>query len=464
VTDRYRTAEAGAGMLMALVRRLLSGLALAAVAATPRAAAQESGRPVWLSPPHHAESLPDYVAGVAENGLLPIRMPAPPTQPGRLPDYLRDDRPPDYVAALRSVDLASIAIPPPPAGEAPAVVRGLYLNGWVFGSNRFFDLVALADTTEINAFVIDVKDATGHITYRSSVATAEEIGANALVRLRDPRERLAILEAHGIHPIARIVVARDPLLARHKTQWAIRDSVTGALWRDGLGEAWVDAFNDSVWIYAADLAAEAVLMGFKEVQFDYIRFPDEPPQRLNRAVYPARRPGESRRAAIRRSVLLLRDRVARSGVPFTLDVFGLTTGARGDLGIGQVWEDLATAADVILPMVYPSHYRAGSYGIASPNRQPYEIVRRALEEAVTRSAPLDRPARIRPYLQAFTIYRVRYTATEVRDQIRAVEDVGLTDWVLWNARGVYPPGALRPAVSRDGGSDGDPSLPTVAVR
>jgi len=460
----YRTAEAGAGMRIALVRRLLWGAALVATAATPPAAAQESGRPAWLSPPHHTESLPDYIAAVAETGLMPIRMPVQPLQAARLPDYLQDNRPPDYVAALRSVDLTSIAIPPPPAGEAPAVVRGLYLNGWVFGSSRFFDLVALADTTEVNAFVIDVKDATGHITYRSSVATAEEIGANALVRLRDPRARLAILEAHGIHPIARIVVARDPLLARHKPEWAIRDSVTGALWRDGLGEAWVDAFNDSVWIYAADLAAEAVLMGFKEVQFDYIRFPDEPPRRLNRAVYPARRPGESRRAAIRRNVLLLRDRVARSGVPFTLDVFGLTTGARGDLGIGQVWEDLATAADVILPMVYPSHYRAGSYGIASPNRQPYEIVRRALEEAVTRSAPLDRPARIRPYLQAFTIYRVRYTATEVRDQIRAVEDAGLTDWVLWNARGVYPPGALRPAVSRDGGFDGDPSIPTAAAR
>ena len=458
----HRTAGGGTGVRRVSTRRVLWAAAFAVAAAARPAATQESSRPRWLSPPHHAQSLPDYVAAVAETGLLPTRMPMPPLQSARLPDYVRDDRPPDYVASLRSVDLTSIAIPPPPEGEAPAVVRGVYLNGWVFGSSRFFDLVELADTTEINAFVIDVKDATGHVTYRSSVATAEEIGANALVRLRDPRSRLAILEAHGIHAIARIVVARDPLLARHKPEWAIRDSATGALWRDGLGEAWVDAFNDSVWTYAADLAAAAVLQGFKEVQFDYIRFPDEPPQRLNRAVYPARRPGESRRAAIRRSVLQLRDRIVRLGVPFTVDVFGLTTGASGDMGIGQVWEDLATAADVILPMVYPSHYRAGSYGIANPNRQPYEIVRRALEEAVTRSATLDQPARIRPYLQAFTIYRVRYTAAEVRDQIRAVEDVGLTDWVLWNARGVYPPGAFRPAVARDQGLE-DPALPATAV-
>jgi len=409
------------------------------------AVAQNGTLPSWLLPPHHAEGVPDYIAAIASRGLPPIRIPDAPVATDRFALLHRDERVPDYLASVRPTNIASIPIPPPPRGEAPAVVRGVYMNGWVFSSSRFFDLLSLADTTEINAFVIDVKDATGYITYRSSVSTAEEIGANGLVRIRDSRSRLAILEAHGIHPIARIVVARDPLLAKNKPDWAIRDSVTGGLWRDGLGDAWVDAFNDSVWGYAADLAAEAVLMGFKEIQFDYIRFPDEPPQRLNRTVYPSRGAGESRRSAIRRNVGLLRERINTLGVPFTLDVFGLAASARGDLGIGQVWEDLSAAADVILPMVYPSHYQRGAFGIANPNRSPYEIVHRAMQDAVARSAPMENPARIRPYLQAFTIYRVRYGAAEVRAQIQAVEDAGLTDWVLWNARGVYPPGALRPA-------------------
>ena len=189
-------------------------------------------------------------------------------------------------------------------------------------------------------------------------------------------------------------------------------------------------------------------MGFREVQFDYVRFPDEPPRRLGRTVYPAQRPGESRRQAIRRNVDLLRRRVRRAGVPFTLDVFGLTTSSVGDLGIGQVWEDLSTAADVILPMVYPSHYRRGSFGLANPNREPYVVVRRAMLEALERSAGMPNAARIRPYLQAFTIYRVRYGPEEIRAQIRAVEELGLTDWVLWNARGVYPAQALRPVRGR----------------
>jgi hypothetical protein len=408
--------------------------------ATP-GAAQEHDLPPWLRPPHHVGEIPDYAIDVRTPRVRPLALPSPPLETAGYLTLHHAPRAPDYVDAIQP-KATTISIPPAPAGEAPAVVRGLYMNGWIFGSSRFYDLVALADTTEINALVIDVKDATGYIAYRSSVPTARQIGATDLVRVSNPRERLALLNERGIHPIARIVVARDPLLAKRKKAWAIHDS-SGALWMDGLGEPWVDAYNDSVWGYAAELAEEAVLMGFREVQFDYVRFPDEPPERLGRTVYPARRPGESRRAAIRRNVGLLRNRVQRAGVPFTLDVFGLTTSARGDLGIGQVWEDLSGAADVILPMVYPSHYRRGSFGLTNPNREPYTVIRRSMEEAVIRNRGLSSPAKIRPYLQAFTIYRVRYGPEEIMAQIRAVEEAGLTDWVLWNARGVYPPEALR---------------------
>jgi hypothetical protein len=326
------------------------------------------------------------------------------------------------------------------------VVRGLYLNAWVFSSSRFSDLLRLADSTEINTFVIDVKDDTGYLTYRSSVPVAVGIGANDRLRVSDTRQRLAQLQARGIHPVARIVVAKDPLLARRKPEWAIHDT-QGGLWRDQLGAAWVDAYQDSVWIYAADLAREAVVLGFAEIQFDYLRFPDEPRWRLERAVFPGKPAGESQRAAVRRNVALMRERTADLGVPFTLDLFGLTTSADGDLGIGQTWEDLAPLADVVLPMVYPSHYRRGAYGIEHPNASPYATVRRALEDGLKKNARLAGAPKIRPYLQAFSIFRVRYTPEEIRAQIRATEELGLTDWVLWNARGVYPAAALRPGRS-----------------
>jgi len=96
-------------------------------------------------------------------------------------------------------------------------------------------------------------------------------------------------------------------------------------------------------------------------------------------------------------------------------------------------------------MVCPSHYGRGAYGFAWPNGQPYKVVRRALEEAIGRSRG-PQAAEIRPYLQAFTLGRrlPRYTPFEIREQIRATEDLGLTSWVLWNPRSVYQRQALRP--------------------
>ena len=334
---------------------------------------------------------------------------------------------------------ATIAIP----DTTP--VRAIYVNAWAFGTKKFYQLVHLAETTEVNAMVIDVKDDTGYLTFRSEVPVGVEIGANRQLRARDAGARVALLRAKGIRPIARIVVAKDPLLAANKPAWAIQNASGGA-WTDRKNTKWVDAFNDSVWVYAASLAAEAVRIGFVEVQYDYVRFPDESKARMAKAVFPARRGTESSREGINRNLLLLATRTRALGVPFTIDVFGLTTTAVDDMGIGQYWEDLVSSADVVLPMVYPSHYRRGVYGVASPNASPYIMVRRALEDGVRRNKALAprRVAEIRPYLQAFTLGSPRYTSLQVREQVRALTELGIQSWVLWNPRSVYDRGYFKP--------------------
>jgi hypothetical protein len=368
-------------------------------------------------------------------------------------------------------DPDTIRWPAPPLSPPPTPVRAIYVNAWAFGSQRYGHLLDLVEGTEVNSLVIDVKDDTGYLTYRSEVATARAIGANNQMRARDVRRRLAMAQARGLHPIARIVVAKDPLLAARKPEWAIRHKA-GGLWHDRGGHAWVDAYQDSVWIYAAELAEEAVAMGFAEIQYDYVRFPDEPPSRRAAAVFAARREGTSTRQGVAHGLGILRDRTRPLKVPFTIDVFGLATTATGDLGIGQVWEDLVQVADAVLPMVYPSHYNRGEYGFAHPNAQPYGIVRRALQDAQRRSDRLGKPtAEIRPYLQAFTLGAPKYGPEHVRAQIRAGEDLGVTSWVLWNPRSVYERGQLVPAsrpvrlasVSSPGGTQAaQPSAAPVA--
>ena len=332
------------------------------------------------------------------------------------------------------------------ARPAPAKPwRALYVNAWAFGGARFEKLVKLADTTEINTLVIDVKDDTGYLTYRSTVPTAIAIGANTRLRTRDAARRVTLLKQHGIRAVARIVVAKDPLLAQQKPEWAIR-TADGGLWHDRKGTAWVDGFNDSVWVYAAQLGREAAALGFEEIQYDYVRFPDEPKSRMASAIFPARREGESVRDGVERNLKLLGERTRTFGVPFTIDVFGLTTTALDDMGIGQLWEDLVTAADVVLPMVYPSHYQRGVYGVGHPNGAPYHMVRNALIDGRRRSAALaGKTAEIRPYLQAFTLGKPRYDPWYVKEQIRAAEELGIRSWVLWNPGSHYDPAIFRSA-------------------
>src|SRR6266568_2296404 len=345
---------------------------------------------------------------------------------------------------IRYVQQESVLLP------ATGSIKGLYVNAWAFGSSKLWQLVRLADETEVNAFVIDVKDDTWCLLYPSAVPTAQQIGANKCVRAKDAKARLDTLAAHGIYTIARFVVAKDPLLAERKPGWSVKDRTTGGLWRDRINIAWVDAYNDSVWIYSAQLAAEAVRLGFNEVQFDYVRFPDEPRERMATAIFPAHHAGVTQREAVREHITLLRNRLKPLGVPVTFDIFGLTASATtGDLGIGQVWEDFVNVADVVLPMVYPSHYYRGAFGYAWPNGQPYHVVHSALTDALKRSEPLPGSAEIRPFLQAFTLGRrlPRYTPSQIRDQIRAAEDLGITSWVLWNPRSVYQRESLRPKQS-----------------
>src|SRR5438045_4756455 len=111
---------------------------------------------------------------------------------------------------LRYVQQETLLIP------QTSSIKGLYVNAWAFGSPKLWHLVRLADETEINAFVVDVKDDTGCLLYPSAVPTAQQIGANACTRAKDAKARLDTLAAHGIYAIARIVVREDPLLAERQ--------------------------------------------------------------------------------------------------------------------------------------------------------------------------------------------------------------------------------------------------------
>ena len=325
----------------------------------------------------------------------------------------------------------------------PEKVRGLYVNSWSAGSRRrLAALTALAERTEINSFVIDIKDASGYVSHPSQVSLAQDIGATGEIRIPSLAYLLGKLEEAEIYPIARIVIVKDPLLTAARPDLAVQDTA-GGVWIDGKGIVWLNPYQREVWDYHIALAREVAAWGFPEIQWDYVRFPDAPASEIGRTHFPGG-DGQPKAEAIRDFLAYSRDALADMGVRVTADVFGVTTSATRDVGIGQVWESFIDVVDVALPMVYPSHYWKGSFGIDTPNAYPYEIVRSALEDAQRRSAAMPEAGSTRPWLQDFTLGQPPYGAAEVRAQIQATYDVGIGEWILWNPGSRYTEEALEP--------------------
>jgi len=326
----------------------------------------------------------------------------------------------------------------------PTTVRGIYLNPWAAGSRlRSQNLIDLAKRTEVNTFVIDIKDATGYISHPTKVMFAREIGADQGVRIKDLVGLLERLHEAGIYPIARIVIVKDSLLTSARPDLAVQD-IAGGVWVDDKGMAWANLFNSTVWQYHISLAKEAAAVGFPEIQWDYLRFPDAPKEQLNRAWYPGQ--GERiRTMAVQDFLRYAHEELLGLDLVMTADVFGFTTSAHNDIGIGQLWEDFIGLIDVALPMVYPSHYWPGVFDIDDPNGHPYEVVREALIDGMMRSVDIKGAGMIRPWLQDFTMGPPPYGPPEVRAQIQATYDAGISEWILWNPSSRFSEAALAPA-------------------
>ena len=328
----------------------------------------------------------------------------------------------------------------------PDTLRGLYVNRWAALGRKLNDLIGVAKRTEVNALVIDVKDDRGFVLYRSKVPIAREIGADTAdghwLSSAKIRAVLDTMAAYNIYPIARIVVAKDPLLAQKKLDLAIKRKSDLKPWLDKNGNAWLDPHQRAVWQYAADLAREAYDLGFSEVQFDYVRFPDEK-RLISETVFPLAN-GRSRAEVIRDQLGFVRKALKPYGMRVTADVFGLTATDTTDMGIGQRWEMFVDQVDVVLPMIYPSHFARGTYRLRNPNAHPYKTIDHALKDAIARSASVPHAASVVPWYQDFTLGAPRYGAAEVRAQKKAGYDNGFQSWILWNPKSNYTLAALEP--------------------
>jgi hypothetical protein len=310
-------------------------------------------------------------------------------------------------------------------GKLP--VRGLYVFRFAANPRRMKKLLAIADSTEINAFVIDVKDEFGLNFNPTDPLLKKNAGTQS--KATHLAEVVDTMRAHGILPIARIVVFKDSVTARNNPDHTIRKA-DGTPWHDKKGQTWVNPYANAIWEYNFRVAEEAIKMGFGEIQFDYIRFP-EPYKSLPPQVFPEQK-GRTKPQVLAEFLSTARDRFAKLGVRTTADIFGLVTTVGGTLEVGQKWEPISQSVDAVLPMVYPSHYPPGSFQLPHPNAAPYDVIHIAISRARERDEKLGiKGEHVRPWLQAFSIGLPKYGAHEIEEQKRAVYDSGYDGWILW---------------------------------
>ena len=318
----------------------------------------------------------------------------------------------------------------------PKYVRAIHLPAWVAGSKkRRQEILKLFQETELNTVVIAVKEFGGEV-YIPGVKSAIEFGAYQPA-LTDIKEFLQILKTQNIYTVARISVFSDNILPRKKTSLAVKNP-DGTLWTSYKGMTWLDPYQKENWEYNFEIAEKCIEYGFEEIQFDYLRFPAD--GNTSKCKYSQHHSSSTATKVIYEFLLEANQRLKKNyGVNISIDVFGLTTSVKHDMGIGQNIIEMSSNVDFVCPMVYPSHYAKGEYGLKNPNSEPYKTVYRSLRDAILKGIEAKK---LRPYLQNFSL-GYKYTAKEILQQIQAAYDNDIPEWTLWNPNGIYTRDALK---------------------
>ncbi|WP_405163268.1 putative glycoside hydrolase [Nocardia sp. NBC_01499] len=287
------------------------------------------------------------------------------------------------------------------------------------------DVLTMARDGRINTVQLDIKDEDGVVGYDSQVPLARDSGA--VTRIYDAPAALRQLHDMGIRVVGRIVAFRDAMMAEWAWQngrpdWVVQDP-SGQPYSSRYGAiAFTNFANPEIRRYNIDLAVEAAKLGFDGIMYDYVRRPDG-------ALSQMQFPGSTVSPTVSIAEFLheSRDPVRDAGAEQSAAVFGVA--ATRPEEIAQNIPMMAKYVDYIAPMLYPSHWNAGEYGVANPNSQPYDIIYRSLQDFRTQTQGTG--AKIVPWLQDFSL-GVDYGSGEVRAQINAANDAGMNGFFLWS--------------------------------
>ncbi|WP_246095022.1 putative glycoside hydrolase [Salinicoccus cyprini] len=329
-------------------------------------------------------------------------------------------------------------------------VKGIYVSGYSAGGARMDDLTGLISNTALNAMVIDVKEDEGYMMMDldSDNETIQSLSYDYV----DPEKLMTHMEQEEIYPIARVVVFKDSQLAEARPELSFTDQ-NGNVWKNGRGESFVNPFSKEVWDYNVEVAKQAVKLGFKEIQFDYVRFPEGFEHRADTLEYTMGEYENADMNAVDKRVAAVTDFVAYArqalepyDVDVSVDIFGYAATLPEAPGIGQNFSKIASNVDVISSMIYPSHWGNGYFEIPKPDLEPYETISEYMKVENEVLGQLEDAPVSRPWLQDFTASYLgagnykQYGVEEIEAQVQALYDNGVQEFLLWDASNRYTRG------------------------
>ena len=302
-------------------------------------------------------------------------------------------------------------------------IRGIYLNGYLFNNpTKRASIDEILTITDINTLVIDVKTDNGHILFDTDIDEVLDLSNERVKFTKDDIQKLRDIK--DLYLIARLVVFQDPIFAKVFPDEAVFDSRLNKPYSQN-GQFFLDPSSTKVQNYIINIAVEACRLGFDEIQYDYIRYPDSNSQFMK---FDTKTDFENRVNIINAFLSKSRQLIQNEGCLLSADTFGYILTNKQDGGIGQNLETIVENVDFISPMVYPSHYSNGSFGYDNPNKYPYEVITAALTDALERGVNKDK---VRPYLQGFW-----HSNEDIKNNIKAASDLEM-DWLIWNILSVY---------------------------
>ena len=302
-------------------------------------------------------------------------------------------------------------------------IRGIYLNGYLFNNpSKRESIEKILTNTDVNTLVIDVKTDNGHILFDTEIDEVIYLNNERVKFTNNDLQELR--EIKDIYLVGRLVVFQDPLFAKVFPDEAVFDSRLNKPYSQN-GQFFLDPSSKKVQDYIINIAIESCRLGFDEIQYDYIRYPDSSSKFMQ---FDTKNDFENRVNNINSFLSRSRQLLHSEGCLLSADTFGYILTNKQDGGIGQNLETIVENVDFISPMVYPSHYTNGSFGYQNPNEHPYEVITAALTDALDRGVDKDK---IRPFLQGFW-----HSNEDIRNNIRAASDLEM-DWLIWNILSVY---------------------------